>query len=158
MAKPASSSTEGSFRDVFRRFSGRVRRRLALERVLTGAALGLVLGAAASAAAWQTRHGALRPWMATGGALAAAAGALIARRERWNDGEVALYLDGRLGGKESISTAVDLQKRDENGDDPARAVVITHATEVLTKAASKDARVSWVRPWHLAVPVGLAAI
>jgi len=158
MAKPASSSAEGSFRDVFRRFSGRVRRRLALERVLTGAALGLVLGAAASAAAWQTRHGALRPWMATGGALGAAAGALIARRKRWNDGEVALYLDGRLNGKESISTAVDLQRRDAQGDDPARAVVITHAAEMLAKAAPKDARPSWVRPWHLAIPVGLAAI
>ncbi|HRI63994.1 MAG TPA: hypothetical protein PK156_07140 [Polyangium sp.] len=158
MAKPASSSADSSFRDVFRRFSGRVRRRLALERVLTGAALGLVLGTAASAAAWQTRHGALRPWMATGGALGAAAGALIARRKRWDDGEVALYLDGRLGGKESISTAVDLQRRDPHADDPARAVVITHATEVLAKAKPKDARVSWVRPWHLAIPAGLAAI
>jgi hypothetical protein len=158
MAKPASSSVEGSFRDVFRRFSGRVRRRLALERMLTGAALGLVLGTAASAAAWQTRHGALRPWMATGGAVGAAVGAIIARRKRWNDSEVALYLDGRLNGKESISTAVDLQRRDAKGDDPARAVVITHATEVLTKATPKDARPSWVRPWHLAIPVSLAAI
>ena len=158
MAKPASSSAESSFRDVFRRFAGRVRRRLALERVLSGAALGLVLGTAASAAAWQTRHGALRPWMAAGGALGAAAGALIARRKRWDDGEVALYLDGRLGGKESISTAVDLQRRDSHADDPARAVVLTHATQVLSKAAPKDARVSWVRPWHLAIPAGLAAI
>jgi hypothetical protein len=158
MAKPASSSADTSFRDVFRRFSGRVRRRLALERVLTGAALGLVLGTAASAAAWQTRHGALRPWMATGGALGAAAGAIIARRKRWNDGEVALYLDGRLGGKESISTAIDLQRRASNADDPARAVVITHATEVMKKAAPKDANVSWIRAWHLGIPVGLAAI
>lgn len=158
MAKPPSSSLEGSFREVFRRFSGRVRRRLALERVLTGAALGLVLGTAASAAAWQTRHGSWRPWMATTGVLGAAAGALIAKRKRWNDGEVALYLDGRLGGKESISTAVDLQRREASAEDPARAVVITHATEVLTKAAPKDAHVSWVRPWHIAVPLGLAAI
>ncbi|MBK9264557.1 MAG: hypothetical protein IPM54_32825 [Polyangiaceae bacterium] len=158
MAKRASSSVDSSFRDVFRRYAGRVRRRLALERVLTGAALGLVLGTAASAAAWQTRHGALRPWMATGGALGAAAGALIARRKRWSDNEVALYLDGRLDGKESIATAVDLQRRESNGDDPARAVVITHAAEVLSKAAPKEARVSWFRPWHLAIPLGLAAI
>ncbi len=158
MAKLASSSVEGSFREVFRRFSGRVRRRLALERVLTGAALGLLLGTAASAAAWQTRHGSWRPWMATSGVLGAAAGALISRRKRWNDGEVALYLDGRLGGKESISTAIDLQRRVTSAEDPARAVVITHATEILTKAAPKDARVSWVRPWHVAVPLGLAAI
>ncbi|HMY15198.1 MAG TPA: hypothetical protein PKA58_02665 [Polyangium sp.] len=158
MAKPTSSSVEGSFRDIFRRFSGRVRRRLALERVLTGAALGLVLGTAASAAAWQTRHGALRPWTVAGGAVGAAIGALVARRKRWNDGEVALYLDGRLGGKESISTAVDLQRRDSNADDPARAVVLTHATEILAKAAPADARVSWVRPWHVAIPAGLAAI
>jgi len=158
MAKPSSSTAEGPFRDVFRRFSGRVRRSLALERVLTGAALGLVLGTAAAAAAWQTRHGSLRPWMATGGALGAVAGAIVARRKRWNDGEVALYLDGRLGGKESISTAIDLQKRQASADDPARAVVITHATEVLKKAAPKDATVSWVRAWHLGIPVGLAAI
>jgi hypothetical protein len=158
MAKPTSSSVDGSFRDVFRRFAGRVRRRLALERVLTGAALGLVLGAAASAAAWQTRHGALRPWMAVGGALGAVGGVLLARRKRWNDSEVALYLDGRLGGKECIATAVDLQRRESKADDPARAVVITHATEVLAKASSKDARVPWVRPWHLAIPLGLAAI
>ncbi len=134
-----------------------MRRRLAVERMLSGAAIGLVLGAGAAAAAWQTRHGALRPWMAAGGALGAAAGAIVARRRRWRDEEVALFLDGRLGGKESISTAIELDRREE-GEDPARAVVLSQAITVLEKANPKDARPRFVRAWHLAIPLGLAAI
>ncbi|MDI1450398.1 hypothetical protein [Polyangium sp. 6x1] len=157
MSKRPSSPTDRPFRDAFRSFSGRVRRRLALERMLSGAAIGLVLGAGAAAAAWQTRHGALRPWMAAGGALGAVAGAIVARRKRWRDEEVALYLDGRLGGKESISTAIELDREDER-DDPARAVVLSQATTVLEKANPKDARPRFVRAYHLAIPLGLAAI
>ena len=157
MSKRPPSSKDRPFRDAFKSFAGRVRRRLALERMLSGAAVGLVLGAGAAGAAWQTRHGALRPWMAAGGALGAAAGAIVARRKRWRDEEVALYLDGRLGGKESISTAIELDREDER-DDPARAVVLSQATTVLEKANPKDARPRFVRAYHLAIPIGLAAI
>ncbi|MDC0741378.1 hypothetical protein [Polyangium mundeleinium] len=157
MSKRPPSPTDRPFRDAFRSFAGRVRRRLALERMLSGAALGLVIGAGATAAAWQTRHGALRPWMAAGGALGAAVGAMVARRKRWRDEEVALFLDGRLGGKESISTAIELDREDER-DDPARAVVLSQATTVLEKANPKDARPRFVRAYHLAIPLGLAAI
>jgi len=157
MVKKIAPPEDRRFRDTFTRWAGRVRRRLALERVLTGAAVGLAVGAAASAAAWQTRHGALRPWMAAGGALGAVVGAGVARRRRWKDGEVALYLDGRLAAEETISTAIELGGRDDK-DDPARAVVITRAVDVLEKASPKDARPSFLRPWHAAIPVAAAAI
>ncbi|HTN92046.1 MAG TPA: hypothetical protein VL242_50600, partial [Sorangium sp.] len=61
------ASPRRRFSAAFARWSRRVRRRLALELILTGAAAGMALGAAGAAAAWQTRHGALRPWMAAGG-------------------------------------------------------------------------------------------
>ncbi|MRG95850.1 hypothetical protein [Polyangium spumosum] len=157
MSKRPPSPEDRPFRDAFQSFAGRVRRRLAFERMLSGAAIGLVLGAGAAAAAWQTRHGALRPWMAAGGALGAAAGAIVARRKRWRDEEVALFLDGRLGGKESIATAIELDREDER-DDPARAVVLSQAQTVLEKASPKDARPRFVRIHHLAIPLGLAAI
>jgi hypothetical protein len=150
-------SEETAFRETFRRWAGRVRRRLGLERVLTGAAIGLVLGAGAAGAAWQTRHGAMRPFMAGAGVLGAVAGAVIARRKRWKDGEVALYLDGRLDGKETIATAIELD-RDESDESAARAVVISQAANLLEKASPKDARPSFFRPWHLAIPLGIAAI
>jgi hypothetical protein len=157
MGKKIVPPKDRRFRDTFSRWAGRVRRRLALESVLTGAAVGLAVGAAASAAAWQTRHGALRPWMAAGGALGAVVGAGVARRRRWKDGEIALYLDGRLAAEETISTAIELDERDEK-DEPARAVVITRAAEVLEKASPKDARPGFLRPWHAAIPAAAAAI
>lgn len=157
MAKRPASPEDRAFRDSFRSWAGRVRRSLGLERLLTGAAIGLVLGAGAAGAAWQTRHGSLRPWAAAAGLVGAAAGAIVARRRRWDDGEVALYLDGRLGGKETIVTAIELDQEDKR-DDPARAVVISQAAEVLKKASPKDARPGFFRPWHLAIPLGLAAI
>lgn len=65
------------------------RRRVAQEQMRMGAALGLVLGTAASAAAW----------MATGGVLGAAGGAIIVRRKR---------------GDERLSTAVDRRSAGTN--------------------------------------------
>jgi hypothetical protein len=95
--------------------------------------------------------------MAGAGAVGAAVGAAVARRRRWKDGEVALYLDGRLAAEETISTAIELGGR-EDKNDPARAVVITRAADVLDKAQPKDARPSFLRPWHAAIPVAVAAI
>jgi hypothetical protein len=152
----APGDTDTRFRTTFSRWAGRVRRRLGLERVLTGATIGFLLGAGAAAVAWQTRPGELRPFMEGAGLLGAAAGAVVARRRRWADEDVALYLDGRLGAKETISTAIELSRRE--ADDPARAVVISQATEVLQKASPRDARPGFVRAWHLAIPVGIAAI
>src|SRR5437660_468804 len=103
---PDAAAPDRRFRAIFARWAGRVRAELAVGRVLTGAALGLLVGAAAAGGAWKTRHGALRPWAAAAGLLGAAAGYAIARRRSWDDESVALYLDGKLGSNEAIATAI----------------------------------------------------
>ncbi|APR83984.1 Hypothetical protein A7982_09333 [Minicystis rosea] len=154
-AEPAEGR---SFRPLFERWARRVRARLALRHVLTGAAVGLVVGAGASAALWQTRHGALRPLGAAAGLLGAAAGLGIARRRRFSDGDIALYLDARLHADETIATAVELDGKPDHGDDSARAVVISQATVALAKATPKAVRAPLYRPWHAALPIAAAAI
>lgn len=148
----------GAFRPLFDRWARRVRARLALRHVLTGAAAGLVVGAAASAALWQTRHGTLRPLGAAAGLLGAAAGVAVAKRKRFSDGDIALYLDARLDADETISTAVELDRKPDGGDDSARAVVVSQAVGVLTKATPKQVRAPLYRPWHAALPIAAAAI
>jgi hypothetical protein len=147
-----------SFRPLFERWSRRVRARLALRHVLTGAAVGLIVGAGATAALWQTRHGGLRPLGAAGGLLGAAAGLALARRRRWGDADVALYLDARLHADEAIATAVELQQRPDEGDDSARAFVVTQAAGALAKATPKQVRAPMIRLSHAALPVAAAAI
>src|SRR3954466_12834697 len=119
-AEPSSALTPAGrpFRPLFDRWSRRVRARLALRHVLTGAALGLLVGAGASAALWQTRHGAVRPLGAAAGVLGAAAGFVIARKRRWRDSHVALYLDAKLEADEAIATAVELDAR-TNDEEPS---------------------------------------
>jgi hypothetical protein len=121
------------FRSLFARWSKRVRLRLALGHVLTGAGL-----------------------------LGAAAGFAVARRRRWSDGAVALYLDGTLGAHEAIATAVELdtprEGSGEDGGDDARAVVISQATEALAQATPQRVRAPWSSPWQVALPLGAAAI
>ncbi|WP_437658048.1 hypothetical protein [Sorangium sp. So ce1182] len=159
------ASPRRRFSAAFARWSRRVRRRLALELILTGAAAGMVLGAAGAAAAWQTRHGTLRPWMAAGGLLGAAAGAAAAQRRRWSDPNVALFLDGRLGSSESISTAVELTAP-EHGEEgaprdttsAAHEVVLAHATAALDRATAQQVRAPLWRPWHAGMPLAAAAI
>lgn len=149
-------SPDPRFRAAFARWSRRVRRRLALRIVLTGAAAGLALGAVGAAAAWKLGRGELRPWAAAGGLLGAAAGAAVARRRRWPDASVALYLDGRLGSDEAIATAVELDRAE--GSEPARAVVIAQAARALDGATAEQVRAPLWRPWHAAVPLAAAAI
>ncbi|XXX75128.1 hypothetical protein WMF30_46480 [Sorangium sp. So ce134] len=153
------------FSAAFARWSRRVRRRLALELILTGAAAGLMLGAAGAAAAWQARHGALRPWMAGGGLLGAAAGAAAARRRRWSDPDVALFLDGKLGASESVSTAVELAAAERAGAGAPRVgapaaheVVFSHAAAALDRATAREVRAPLWRPWHAGAPLAAAAI
>lgn len=173
MALP-NAAKESRFRDLFSRWARRVRRRLALGVILTGAAAGLLVGAGAAAAAWKLRQGPARPWTAAGGVLGAAAGALVARRRRWNDTEVALYLDGKLGANETVATAIDLgnpdpqakapkakpvaKKASEPRENPGYVVVLTQATAALEKATSKQVRTSVLRPWHAALPIAAGAI
>ena len=106
MPPAALTGTTSGFRSSFARWSRRVRARLALGHILTGAAVGLLVGAGATAAAWKTRNGPLRPGGAAFGVLGAAVGFAVARRRRWSDPHVALYLDGKLGAHETIATAI----------------------------------------------------
>jgi hypothetical protein len=156
MAPPAADGR--AFGPLFERWSSRVRRRLALGHVLTGAAVGLLVGAGSSAALWQTRHGTLRPAGVAAGLLGAAAGVAVARRRRWADGDVALYLDARLDSDEAIVTAVELQKKPNMDEDSARAVVVSQAASALARATPRAVRAPLFRPLHAALPAGAAAI
>ncbi|MCU0687318.1 MAG: hypothetical protein MUF34_34580 [Polyangiaceae bacterium] len=110
------------FLEVFRRWAGRIRRRLLARVLLTGLGAGLTAAALLSLGLWRAGV-AGRPWAALltlGGLLVAF---LVARRRRWSDQEVALYLDGRLGSDEVVTTALDLG----GGGDETRAVVLERA-------------------------------
>ena len=101
MARVAEAAEGRSFRPLFERWSRRVRVELALRHVASGAALGLLLGAGASLALWQTRHGALRPVgvassLEMGGAGTAPSSA---------PGVGATNATGGVGGPSSSSTA-----------------------------------------------------
>lgn len=164
-AEPSSALIPAGrpFRPLFDRWSRRVRARLALRHVLTGAALGLLVGAGASAALWQTRHGAVRPLGAAAGVLGAAVGFVMARKRRWGDSHVALYLDAKLEAEEAIATAVELDaSTNDEGPSPdrssARAVVISQAATALAQATSKKVRAPLWSPWHAALPIAAAAI
>ena len=159
-ATSASASTNDgapAFRAGFQRWSRRVRSRLALSNVLTGAAIGLLIGAGVTVAAWQTRHGSLRPSGAAAGLLGAAVGLFVARKKRWSDPHVALYLDAKLDADEAISTAVEMEQRADD-DGPARAVVLSHAAQALAGATRKKVRAPMLRPVHLALPLAAAVV
>lgn len=158
MSLVAAAPQGRSFRPLFEHWARRVRARLALRHVLTGAAVGLLLGAGASAALWRTRQGPLRPAGAAGGLLGAAVGLVVARRRRWPDGDVALYLDARLAADEAIVTAVGLDGEAHESDGSVRAVVISRATRALVGATSGRVRAPLHRPWHAAIPVAAAVI
>jgi hypothetical protein len=158
---PAAAPVEGrSFRPLFDRWASRVRARLALRHALTGAAAGLLVGACATAALWQTRHGALRPVGAAGGLLGAAVGLAVARRRRFSDGDVALYLDARLDADEAVSTSIELSSKSGAGEalTPPHAFVVSQAVSALAGATSRRVRAPFLRPWHAALPVAAAAI
>jgi hypothetical protein len=146
------------FRAAFSRWAGRVRARLAAHFVLTGAAVGLALGAVASGAAWYFRFGSARPAGAALGVLGAAVGLFVARRRRFSDVETALYLDARLASNEVIATAVAMERASDAGEDPARAVVIQHASEALATATSKRVRPRMWSAVHALLPVAAAGI
>ncbi len=150
--------TPAPFRAAFSRWAGRVRARLAAHFVLSGAAVGLTVGAAASGAAWYLRVDQARPAGAALGVVGAAVGFLIARRRRFTDVETALYLDARLASNEAIATAIDLERTSDAGDDPARAVVIQHASLALATATPKRVRPRMWSAVHALLPVAAAGI
>jgi hypothetical protein len=145
------------FHPLFEQWAGRVRFRLLARRVLTGLAVGLALAVVPAVVAWKTRHGALRPLCAIAGLVGAAAGVVVARRKRWSDVDVALWLDDRLATEEAITTAVEMRNQAED-DDEARAVVVSTAATALAKGDPHKARPGVLRPLHLLAPVGVAAL
>ena len=139
---------------VFARAARRVRRRLLLRRVLSGAAFGLCAGGVAAGALWWLRQGELRPFAAALGLVGASIGAMLAGRKRWSDEEVALYLDEKLGSHEQIVTALGLER--------VASEVATHlkqsaARSLLDNAAKLPGPKLWDAP-HLLGPFGAAAI
>jgi hypothetical protein len=149
---------DARFHPLFERWARRVRGRLAARRALTGAAAGLAIAAAVTAALWWSRLGALRPYTAALALVGVAAGLVFAYRRRWSDSDVALYLDDRLGTDETIATAVEL-RNDAELDDPARAVVVSSAANALASSDPRKARPRVLRLAHAAIPafVGLIA-
>jgi hypothetical protein len=145
------------FHPLFERWARRVRARLALRHALTGAAIGLLLAMIPAAVAWKTRHGALRFAAPAIGLVGAGVGLAIARRKRWSDSDVALYLDERLDTQETIATAVEM-RNDAELDDPARAVVVTSAAEALASRDARRARPTMLRPVHALVPLAAVAL
>jgi hypothetical protein len=119
--------------------------------------VGLALSVVPAAIAWKTRHGALRPLCALGGLAGVVAGVVVARRRRWTDVDVALWLDDRLETEEAITTAVELRNQAED-DDEARAVVVSTAATALAGADGKRARPTVLRPLQLLAPIAAAAI
>jgi hypothetical protein len=146
----ASPELEGSFGRAARK----VRGRLWLRRVLTGAAFGFCAGGLAAGALWWLRQGELRPLSATLGLLGAGVGALLAARKRWSDEDVALYLDEKLGGREQIVTALGLQRESSEA-----ALHLKHsAAQALLEGAPKlSGPKVWDAP-QLLGPFGAAAI
>src|SRR5215472_15171503 len=133
MAPTTSPAPPAAFAPAFARTARGIRRRLLARRVLTGAAIGLAIAIAPALLAWKMRHGALRPWCAGLGVAGAIAGAAVARRKRWSDVDVALWLDDRLETEEAITTAIELRNAAED-DDEARAVVVSTAATALAEA------------------------
>jgi hypothetical protein len=87
----------------------------------------------------------------------AVAGFVVARRKRWSDVDVALWLDDRLETEEAITTAVELRNQAED-DDEARAVVVSTAATALAAADEKRARPAVFRPLHALAPLAVAAL
>jgi len=145
------------FHPLFERRARTVRGRLLARRALTGLAVGLALAVLAAGAAWKARRGVLRPWCVLLGVAGAAAGALVARRRRWSDVDVALWLDDRLETDEAITTAVELRNEAED-DGEARAVVVSTAAGALARADAARVRPRVLRPVHALVPLAMAGL
>src|SRR5581483_9010686 len=148
-----------SFERQFSQWAGRVRRRLAMRQILTGVAFGVTLGLLPAVVGWKLRNETVRRAAPVAALVGAIAGFAIARRKRWSDTDVALYLDGQLKSEEAIATAVELQSDEApDSDEEARAVVISKAQAALDGGKPKDAKPGVFRLVHLAAPLSIAAM
>jgi hypothetical protein len=141
-----------SFDRDFERRARRVRRSLLLREVALGAAAGAVAGVACVALCYVLRAAQVRPVAFPVALVAGAvAGLLRARRRRWTDAEVALYLDAKLKSGEVIATAV------EGGASDALSVVRERASAALGGAPERGLVPRVLTRWHGLVPLGGAA-
>jgi len=141
-----------SFARVFRERARRVRARLLTRYLALGAAGGALAGGVLAGLCWWLRFGRGRPWFFVASlVLGALAGVVVARRRRWTDAEVALYLDARLGTNEAITTAV------EAGESPMHVAVRTRATAALADAERERTSPRVLTRWHGLLPLGSAA-
>ncbi|HYQ00136.1 MAG TPA: hypothetical protein VER96_15780 [Polyangiaceae bacterium] len=150
MAEPAQSD----FRRAFQGLAKRVHRRHAGRLALTGASLGLSLGALGTLGMWALRLGEWRPAAAGLGVVGAIAGALLANRRRWSERDVALYLDARLASHETVTTALDARSSSE----PALAHVLERASSVLGSADPKRVKPRLWSRIHALLPAALLGI
>jgi hypothetical protein len=119
---------------------------------LGGLAAGAVVGGAVAAFFWWRREGALRPWGLAAAVLVGLVGGLVwARRKRWSDQTLALYLDARLGSAEAVTTAL------EGGDSTARKNVEREAAKTLADARARTLRPRFLARWHALFPAASAA-
>jgi hypothetical protein len=132
----------------------KVRSRLWARRVLTGAAIGLCAGSLAAGALWWQRQGSLRPFAAGLGLLGAAFGAVLAGRRRWSDEDVALYLDEKLGSRETIVTALGLRRETSE----AAAHLRANAAEALRDGLPRLRGPKVLDAPHWLAPIGAGAI
>ena len=152
---------------LFSRLASRVRAHLAARIVIAGITLGLLCGVIVAGLLWQQRLGTWRPWAAVLGALGGLVGFAIARRARWSDASVALYLDHKLGSDEAIATALEITavgitgrevtSREAADDDPLHATVIAQANDAM-RGGSKDIWPRVWRLWHAVAPLCAGAI
>lgn len=119
--------------------------------------MGLATGALLAVIAWKTGHGPLRVWCSAMGAVGLLAGLAVGVRKRWRDGDVALYLDGCLGAREAVTTALEVGARSGDGDLNC-AMVVRDAASALETADRKRARPRILEWRHILIPVAGGAI
>ena len=102
-ARPPSAT---AFRAAFSRWRGLVHWGHLLMWSVRGASVGALIAAAGATAAWAGGHPGAALTAVAAVPLGALAGAGLARRRRWDDTAVALYLDARGGSAEVITTAL----------------------------------------------------
>lgn len=134
-----------------------MRHRRALRFLLTGTALGLLVGVIAGAAFWKARLGTYRPWAASAGITGAGVALWISRRRAWSDLDVALYLDACLKTRETIASALAVAK-DESADPERSELVFGHAIEALEQADPRRAAPRLFERAHVAIPLAAAGI
>jgi hypothetical protein len=148
---------EKDFASGFARWAKRVRAHHAARFLITGITAGWIVGALLAAAAWWSRDAGLRVHAWWLGACGLLIGAWLARRRRWSDQNVALFLDSQLDSKEAIVTALELRTGDKHEHAAYRTVLREASTAIATPARREHMPAAFARG-HLFAPLAAAAI